>query len=201
MNNDRSLISVDRYLEIYKKSDLSEVAFFSGFDPVDKDLKDGALFDERNHLKGVSILVKDGQINAYFRTAVGHIDVSTQQTNLDFKGAGKTWPVLFLYDLGVDKKSQGKSIGTSLLLRVFEQLIYIKDELLIGIAGVFLFARPDDDIVRFYLNRGFKFLEQKDEKDFGTGEEQGFIIQRDNEIPMYIPIVGIRAQLNLYGRT
>jgi ribosomal protein S18 acetylase RimI-like enzyme len=193
---EQSLVSVSAYINGHEKG-LINVPFSSGFSHVDEYLKNEAEYDSENNLAETSLFVLDNKVVAFVSSSVGQLDVENRHDK-DFKNADKNWPVLFLHELGVDENYQRLLIGTSLLLETYKRVLNIRHELQLGIAGIVLHAKPDDTVIKFYLKNGFKFIEEKDEIDFGTGEDAGFFPNRYDVIPMYITIVGIEEQLSLY---
>lgn len=194
MMKEKLFVSVKEHV---KEGSLESDPFSSGFEQVDSYLKNESLFDYKYNVTSTSLIVENNKILAYVTTSVGQLDVEPRHED-DFKSVQKNWPVLFLHELGVDKKQQRKLYGTSMLLEIFKRTLSISKDLQLGIAGIVVHARPEDHVIKFYRKNGFKFLEPKDEKDFGKEPDEGFL-PGHLEVPMYITLSKIEYQLELYN--
>lgn len=201
MEKQKSLVSIEDYCKNSNLSDLSRVAFSSGFIQVDEYIKNEAYSRCLNNSAGTSLLLEDNEIIGYFSISVGHLDIENR-TDTKFLGIEKYWPTLFLHELGVIKERQSHGYGSSLLINLFKRTLRVRDELQIGIGGILIQSNPNDKTVDFYLRRGFKFLNQRDEDEFGSIEtdpdDRGFCIPRNDAVSMYISISEIKVQVELY---
>jgi hypothetical protein len=173
----------ESFLTNYPNIRLHEIAWSTAFSPVDEYFKFEATMDSSQNVVGVLIAHQDSEVMAFIASAVGRMDLSKVMAVYpgEFSPDKMDIPYLYLQQFGTKCEMQGQGLGTRLLLQLYRNVLKVRQELGIGVAGIIVHARPEDETIMFYWNKGFRFLEAKDFVEFEPNStEPGFAVNRQD---------------------
>jgi len=127
-------------------------------------LKNNALIDTQSFVSKTFVLKKKetNKIIGFYTLISSQLSKSEGSFIISREHKYKVPAVLF-GQLGVDKNFSGQGIGTNLLIKAIEDILKVCK--IIGFAAIVVDA-ANENLIKFYEERGFKKLPNKDRKLF-----------------------------------
>ena len=129
--------------------------FQCGSDPLNDYIRRYASQDVRRNIARVFIATPENdprQLSGFFTLSAGSVSCSSLPASLARKLPRYPVPVALIGRLGVDKKFQGKGLGSILLADACQKVSQASTVL--AMAGIIIDAK-DDDAISFYKHFGF----------------------------------------------
>jgi GNAT superfamily N-acetyltransferase len=189
---------LNAFLKRYPHVSLLELDWSCDFLPVDEYLNTEALADSTQDVVGILICHEKHEILTFLATAVGRLDLARVKDICPGKFSPDRLdiPYLFLQEFGTRHDKQGQGYGSLILLQLFRNVLAVRKQLGIGIAGIVVHARPEDETVLFYWRKGFRFVEARDYEEFDPkSDDPGFAVRRQDAVDLMISIDDIEATL------
>ncbi|CAH1073311.1 GNAT family N-acetyltransferase [Candidatus Nitrotoga sp. 1052] len=129
--------------------------FQCGSEPLNDYIRRYASQDVRRNISRVFIATPENdprQLSGFFTLSAGSVSCSSLPASLARKLPHYPVPVALIGRLGVDKKFQGKGLGSILLADACQKVSQASTVL--AVAGIIIDAK-DDDAISFYKHFGF----------------------------------------------
>lgn len=129
--------------------------FQCGSEPLNDYIRRYASQDVRRNIARVFIATPENdprQLSGFFTLSAGSVSCSSLPASLARKLPRYPVPVALIGRLGVDKKFQGKGLGSILLADACQKVSQASTVL--AVAGIIIDAK-DDDAISFYKHFGF----------------------------------------------
>lgn len=129
--------------------------FQCGSEPLNDYIRRYASQDVRRNISRVFIATPENdprQLSGFFTLSAGSVSCSSLPASLARKLPRYPVPVALIGRLGVDKKFQGKGLGSILLADACQKVSQASSVL--AMAGIIIDAK-DDDAISFYKHFGF----------------------------------------------
>ncbi len=134
---------------------INAAEFLCGSEPLNDYIRRYASQDVRRNIARVFIATPENdprQLSGFFTLSAGSVSCSSLPASLARKLPRYPVPVALIGRLGVDKKFQGKGLGSILLADACQKVSQASTVL--AVAGIIIDAK-DDDAISFYKHFGF----------------------------------------------
>lgn len=134
---------------------INAAEFQCGSEPLNDYIRRYASQDVRRNIARVFIATPENdprQLSGFFTLSAGSVSCSSLPASLARKLPRYPVPVALIGRLGVDKKFQGKGLGSILLADACQKVSQASSVL--AMAGIIIDAK-DDDAISFYKHFGF----------------------------------------------
>ena len=134
---------------------INAAEFQCGSEPLNDYIRRYALQDVRRNISRVFIATPENdprQLSGFFTLSAGSVSCSSLPASLARKLPRYPVPVALIGRLGVEKKFQGKGLGSILLADACQKVSQASTVL--AMAGIIIDAK-DDDAISFYKHFGF----------------------------------------------
>lgn len=134
---------------------INAAEFQCGSEPLNDYIRRYASQDVRRNISRVFIATPENdprQLSGFFTLSAGSVSCSSLPASLARKLPRYPVPVALIGRLGVDKKFQGKGLGSILLADACQKVSQASTVL--AVAGIIIDAK-DDDAISFYKHFGF----------------------------------------------
>ena len=138
---------------------INAASFQSGHEPLDDYIRRYASQDVRRNVARVFVATPENdphQLSGFFTLSAGSVSCSSLPASLARKLPRYPVPVALIGRLAVDKKSQGKGLGSILLADACQKVSQASSVL--AVAGIIVDAK-DDTAISFYKHFGFISLQ------------------------------------------
>ena len=138
---------------------INAASFQSGHEPLDNYIRRYASQDVRRNVARVFVATPENdphQLSGFFTLSAGSVSCSSLPASLARKLPRYPVPVALIGRLAVDKKSQGKGLGSILLADACQKVSQASSVL--AVAGIIVDAK-DDTAISFYKHFGFISLQ------------------------------------------
>ena len=122
-------------------------------------LKESANSAAKRNLSRTFVIEGDDEADIAGFYSLSNIDVKIPVPHKLYKKYPNPLPGVTLARMGVDKGYQGQGIAKIMIVDAMRRTLLINENM--GVVGLFVDAK-DDDLVNFYQNRGFIFLQKKE---------------------------------------
>ncbi|MFZ1319811.1 MAG: GNAT family N-acetyltransferase [Candidatus Nitrotoga sp.] len=134
---------------------INAAEFQCGSEPLNDYIRRYASQDVRRNIARVFIATPENdprQLSGFFTLSAGSVSCSSLPASLARKLPRYPVPVALIGRLGVDKKFQGKGLGSILLADACQKVSQAST--ILAMAGIIIDAK-DDDAISFYKHFGF----------------------------------------------
>ena len=134
---------------------INAASFRCGHEPLDDYIQRYASQDVRRNITRVFIATPDNdpqQLAGFFTLCAGSVSCSSIPASLARKLPRYPLPVALIGRLAVDKKSQGKGLGSILLADACQKVL--QASAVLAVAGIIVDAK-DGEAISFYKHFGF----------------------------------------------
>ena len=134
---------------------INTAGFQCGCEPLDDYIRHYASQDVRRNIARVFVATAENdpqQLSGFFTLSAGSVSCSSLPTSLARKLPRYPVPVALIGRLAVDKKLQGKGLGSILLADACQKVA--QASAVLAVAGIIVDAK-DDEAISFYEHFGF----------------------------------------------
>ena len=133
--------------------------FDCGNERINKFLKESANSAAKRNLSRTFVLEGNDETDIAGFYSLSNIEVKVPVPHKLYKNYPNPLPGVTLARMGVDEGYQGQGIAKIMVIDAMRRTLLINENM--GVVGLFVDAK-DDDLVKFYQNRGFIFLQREE---------------------------------------